>query len=248
MVHGGRDSDGFEPEAAPGADLDDVLDIGRAPPRWLRRVGTQWGRLRYATPLLVCAALVSIAIAAWTTVDHGARPAAAPSTELNRMPAPFNTAPLIAVQGLAHFAGTLPGEPLAPRPATVGACAVVTPGRSPMPLIGRAIRRIAPSYEIIDSEIVLDQFTGLCAIQVRAVNGAGDVLVVSTAVPPAYSPLSSSNRVETGIQRGPRTTTKYAWEISSTGFEILVGATGPPRGLPHTSDLVRLATQPALIW
>ena len=242
------DHDAFEPPGGSAGDCDDVLDIGRGPPRWLRRVGTQSARLRYATPLLVCAVLAGVAIVAWRTVEHGQPPAAAPRTVVNRMPAPFNSAPLIAVRNLAQFAGTLPGEPLAPRSATAGACGLITRGHSPLPPIGRTIRRITPSYRILDSEIVLDQFTGLCAIQVRAVSGAGDVLVVSTAAPPAYSPLSSFNRVETGIQRGPRATTKYVWEISSTGFEILVGATGPARGLPQTRDLVHLANQPALIW
>jgi hypothetical protein len=88
----------------------------------------------------------------------------------------------------------------------------------------------------------------LCSVQVRASNRIADILVVSVAAPWKHSPHSSFDRVETGIESGPRTTTKYALDVSRTGFRILVGATGPDRLLPRAQDLVRLASQPALTW
>jgi hypothetical protein len=242
----GPDFDGFEPEGEPGAGLDDVLDVGRGSPRWLRRLGTQWARLRYGTPLLVCAALAVIGIVAWTTVEHGNKPTAVASTNLTRPPRPApDPAPLMAVRALAHNVCPLRG--FLQQSTPVGTCALVT-RRSPFPLIRRAIRRVAPGYRIIDTAFVVDRSTGLGDIQIRAANRAGDVLVVSTAAPPAYTPLSSFDRVETGIERGRQATTKYVLEVSSTGFRILVGATGPGTGLPPSNDLVRLAGAPALIW
>jgi hypothetical protein len=114
--------------------------------------------------------------------------------------------------------------------------------------MSRAIRRVAPGYRITDSAMVLDQFTGLCSVQLRAVNRIHDILVVSVAAPPAHTSRSAFDRVETGIQGGSRVTTKYAIDHSRSGFRILVGATGPNRRLPRAQDLVRLASQPALTW
>jgi hypothetical protein len=158
----------------------------------------------------------------------------------------FNSAPLLAVRGLAHHRGPLLGYVRQSSPA--GVCALVAPGRSPVRLMSRAIRRVAPGYRITDSAMVLDQFTGLCSVQLRAVNRIHDILVVSVAAPPAHTSRSAFDRVETGIQGGSRVTTKYAIDHSRSGFRILVGATGPNRRLPRAQDLVRLASQPALTW
>jgi hypothetical protein len=245
-VPAGPDMDAFEPEGQPDADLDDLLDVGRAPPRWLGHVSAQWARLRYGTPLLVCAALVVTGIVAWTTVEHGNSPAAAPSTVLTRGRPPFNSAPLIAVRGLAHQAGPLFSYVRQSTP--VGACALVKPGHSPLPLISRAIHRIVPRFRVMDSATVLDQFTGLCAVQVRAKNRVGDVLVVSIASPTEDASHWTFDRMETGIAIGPGPTTLYALNITTRGFRILVGATGPDRGLPGSDDLLRLANARAMMW
>jgi hypothetical protein len=225
---------------------DELLDVGRTGPAWVAQLRRRFSRLRYGAPLLVCAALVVLGLVTWRTLIHHSTPASAPPR-----PAPvgrpvFNSGPLLAVRGLAHHRGPLLGYVRQSTPA--GACALVTPGKSPVQLISRALRRIAPSYRITDSAMVLDQFTGLCSVQLRGVNRVHDVVVVSVAAPPAHAPHSSFDRVETGIQSGPRTTTKYALDVSRTGFRILVGATGPERRLPRAADLVRLASQPALTW
>lgn len=242
----GPDFDAVEPEGESRADIEDLLELGGGSPRWLRRLGAKWAALRYGTPLLLCAALAVGGLVAWTTVGHSPSPTAAPSTRLGRTPRPaFNSAPLLTVRGLAHHEGPLIGYVRQSTP--VGACTLVKPGHSPLPLIGRAIHRIAPHYRVVDSAMVLDQFTGLCAIQLRARNKLGDVLVVSIASPPGHTRHAPYDRVETGFESGPRSTT-YALDVSRTGFRILVGATGPERGLPLSTDLARLASARALTW
>lgn len=243
----------FTADDEPNRDSDELLDVGHASPNWMARLRRPEHRLRYGAPLLICAALAALGLVTWRTLVHHStpplapsRPAAAPSRPA-AVPRPtFNSGPLLAVRGLAHHRGPLVGY--VRQSTTAGACALVAPGRSPVRLISRALRRIAPGYRITDSAMVLDQFTGLCSVQLRGINRVHDVVVVSVAAPPTHAPHSSFDRVETGIQGGPRTTTKYALDVSRTGFRILVGATGPARRLPRAQDLVRLASQPALTW
>lgn len=244
----GRQADAFQPAGERGADVDDVIEVGRATPRWLAHLCVRWARLRYGTPVLLCVALAVIGVVAWRTVVHRETPTAVSRTDLTRIAAPpaFNSAQLVAVRALAHQICPQRGY-LAQR-TPIGACAFVTRARSPFPRIRRAVHDVAPQYRIIDTAFVADPSTGSDDIQIRAANQVGDVLVLSTAAPPSYVPLASFDRVETGIGRGRRVTTEYAFAVTSTGFRILVGATGPARGLPSSNDLLRLARAPAMIW
>jgi hypothetical protein len=236
----------FSADRGASRDSDELLEVGRAAPDWVARLRRPWRRLRYGAPLLICAALAVLGLVTWRTLVHHASPAAAPARPAPIARPAFNSGPLLAVRGLAYHRGPLLGYVRQSTPA--GVCALVAPGHSPVRLMSRAIRRVAPGYRITDSAMVLDQFTGLCSVQLRAINRIHDIMVVSVAAPPAHTPRSAFDRVETGIRSGPRATTKYALDVSRTGFRILVGATGPERGLPRAEDLVRLASQPALIW
>ena len=77
-------------------------------------------------------------------------------------------------------------EPLADiiRPvSTAGACPVVEPGHSPPHAIAAAARRTVPTFTVRDVARTLDQYLGMCAIELRGRDAAGSVFVFDVVAP-----------------------------------------------------------------
>lgn len=232
---------------------EDLLEVGHERSEAVARL---LGRLRGLRSLAAAAACVGLAVAVVATLHptsrvdgtgHLALSTGHPIAPAPHPPRPNSyDAPLRAVDALAHHRGALTGYVRQTSPA--GACALVAVGHSPQRSVRRALRRITPRFRVRDSAAVLDEFTGLCALQLRADDVSGTVLVVSVVSPAGHRRTAAYDRVQTGFELSPRTATKYAAVTTRRGFTVLVGATGSGRFLPTDRQLIDLAHDPALTW
>ena len=82
------------------------------------------------------------------------------------------------------------------RPAsTAGACPVVEPGHSAQLAIAAAARRILPTLTVRDVARTLDQYLGMCAIELRGQDAAGSVFVFDVVAPEGDTPSASEHRL-----------------------------------------------------
>jgi hypothetical protein len=150
-----------------------------------------------------------------------------------------------AVQALANQPGRLRSYVRQASPP--GGCAPVPIGRSPARSVATTVHAAFPGYAFEDAGETLDQFTGLCSLDVRASHGDA-VLVVTVASPTAHERRFAYTRLETGIETDGAVTTKYAIAVNGAGWTVLIGATGSNAALPRAADLIRIAQEPSLTW
>jgi hypothetical protein len=143
-------------------------------------------------------------------------------------------------------------EPLADivRPvSTAGACPVVEPGHSPPHAIAAAARRSLPAFTVRDVARTLDQYLGMCAIELRGQDAAGSVLVFDIVAPEGdntvrqRTPFSS---VASG-RDGTAVITSVS-VVTNTGWTVVIGCVGAASDQPDSQALVHLAQDPALHW
>lgn len=127
-----------------------------------------------------------------------------------------------------------------------GACKVPAPkSRAPQAVV-RAVRRALPAYRIRDIGRIYDQFTGLCSVEVRAVNAAGSTLVLLTVS--SRHPKRPSLSVGDGARVGRIDTVRRVRSVLRNGWSVTVGTVGSPADRLSTATLVQLAQDPALRW
>ena len=237
--------------AAQGADIepepDDVLDLG---PRRESRFAGRWsGRGRgfrvavWTGAVVVLGGLVATQVAGSGSSPRPVDPSSAPDT--TRPPPSAGQVALTEVAALADRSTPLADFVRATSPAH--SCASVAVGRSPVHDVTVTLAAALPGFSVSDEGRTLDQFTGLCSLQVRAVRADGTVAVLSIASPvPGSAPVRPRHldgRLGTG-----RAETRFATVTSRTGWTVLAGVVGPTAGLPTQDDLRRLAAAPALTW
>jgi hypothetical protein len=199
--------------------------------RWLTRGAT-------VCAALVVAVAVSDTVATRLAVTDGI-PRAAP------LPAgatsPFER--VLALVGEPHLTGNIrqASEP--------GGCTPVAPGHSPERAVLTVLRQqVLSDPSAIDTARTLDQFTGLCSLELRASAPGGVRLVVLISAPPGRPGLFTLDAVEVGLENTGAVSVEYVAEAMHTGWQILIGAVGPPADLPRTADLTRAAGEPQLQW
>ena len=128
------------------------------------------------------------------------------------------------------------------------ACVPVAVGTSPARGVTAVLHRLDPALRVTDSAWVIDQYTNLCSLQVRARGSAGQVITVSVAAPSARPRRASFDVIEVGIATVEGVTTEYASDVTRDGWTVLVGATGTQRDLPGTAALSGVAAQRQLLW
>jgi hypothetical protein len=248
----------FWADDAPDSDaaerIDDLLELGRDGPGPVARL---MGRRPWLRPAVAIAA-AGLIVAGVAVGSHGGRrvPTAAPSrphhvATATSVPAPavvshFADAALAAIRAMATQPGRLQDYVRQNSPA--GTCALVAPGHSVRGAVTAAVKRALPDFRVHGFGMVLDEFTGLCAVELRGRNTAGDVLIVSAESPARRGRHTPFSHVQTGFEVSPHSGTKYATVTSPDGFTVLVGATGPMRRLPSDRRLSSLAQDPALTW
>jgi hypothetical protein len=128
-----------------------------------------------------------------------------------------------------------------------GACALVPVGRSPQRSVAAAVRRAFPEYEIYDVGRILDQLTAMCAINLRAYDAGGSVLVIEIVAPQngAARPFTALN-VE--LFTDGTTTVSMTTAVTTTGWSVTVGTVGPISDQPLSTALLHLAQDPSLVW
>ena len=177
--------DGVEWAEAPNSPTedDDVLELGRrsgAKP-WGRSVA-QWRR---RWPRLAAAAtVVAVGLVTYTVVRSSlSNPPSHPVTNsrITSVNESSHDAALAMIEAQAQQT-----EPLADiiRPAsTAGACPVVEPGHSAQLAIAAAARRNLLTLTVRDVARTLDQYLGMCAIELRGQDAAGSVFVFDVVAP-----------------------------------------------------------------
>ncbi len=200
---------------------------------------------------VAAAAVIGAAVARSSNPGPEQRITSAGPTVHNRgeiaAPAPSaRQSTLDTVRALARRAG--PASELIREAAASGGCVLVPVGQSPARAIQHAVRSLLPAFTVTTTARTLDQFTGLCSLDLRSPRVAGAVLVVSVSSP-ARSARASFDHVSTGFETtGSGTATKYVLTVKRDGWRVLVGATGSTAGLPAVEDLLTLAGRRGLTW
>ncbi len=208
---------------------DEVLEFGRRPlPRWL-------------TVAVLVLGAVGAVIALTVTSQHG----------MPRRPAADAVAPNTRdqlIDGIVAEA-TL-GNPLVSyvRPdATKGACRVVPVGSDPERTLDARLRDTLPGFRLRDAGRTLDQSTALCALQVRAEDRAGTIVLLEVAAPHGAGPHDYTQVVVTATSYGDQVVSA-ATARTPAGWSITVGSVGPIADQPSSALLTRLAQDPLLRW
>lgn len=235
-----------------GSSTGDVLEVRSVGPRWLRPRAHTSSRTRLRFAIAIAVLITGVAVLVQRPDGRGADTAGAPSRSTAAKAPPqaadaSTSSDFAAVLALAHHRGRLTDYVRQDSPA--GSCAPVRVGYSPVGAIVRTATRYVPTLVVIDSSRTLDQFTGLCAVAVRASVARAAVLTISVSAPPARPPRgATSARIETGIITSGQVTTKYVSVVTTTGRQVVVGDTGPSAAAVPIRDLLTLAQAPALAW
>lgn len=239
------------PSARDGADIEndgldqlDEIDAGGSllPGRLARLLPT--GPLRRVTG--VATAVVAIVVAAAAVDAVVSRPAVIDGIPAAAPAQPATPTPFERVLGLVQEKRLTDNIRQASKP---GGCATVVPGHSPEQAVLTVLREellLRPSA--VETARTLDQYTGLCSLQLRLDEPAGVRLVVLVSAPPGRTDLITLDAVEVGLENIGAASVEYVLEAEHTGWQILIGAVGPPAALPRTSDLARAAGEPAMQW
>lgn len=122
------------------------------------------------------------------------------------------------------------------------------PAAHPLPHVAAAIHRSLPGYAVQDSGRVLDQFTALCTVTVRAQDAAGTTLVVYVVGPDGNPAKTGRSRWQTVVRVDGAMITRSTTLFRGGGWMVRVGTVGPVADQPTTAKLRRVAQDPDLLW
>lgn len=197
--------------------------------------------------VLACVAGPAAAVVA-THHPRSQRPSvAAAATSVSSRPVTLTAADaaIARIRGLALTPGPLS---IYIRATTDGGCVPVKPGISPQQRITTAVDRVVSRYRVTDVGFILEATDALCAMQVRARDDGGDVLVLDVVAPPPRSSDATGGHIEFGSHTDRLRTIEYATRVTAGGWQVTVGAVGSASQLPGTRRLVALVDNPATRW
>jgi hypothetical protein len=246
--------DGVEWAEAPSSPIedDDVLEIGprsdtkawnRSIARWRRR----WPRLAAAT-------VIAVGLVTYTAVRSSSsnRPPSHPVTN-SLIPSVNESSHDVALAMVqAQAAQTEPLADIVRPVSTAGACPVVEPGHSPPHAIAAAARRSLPTFTVRDVARTLDQYLGMCAIELRGRDAAGSVFVFDVVAPESDTVRqrtpSSSVASSLASRRDGTTVITSMTVVTTTGWTVVIGCVGAVADQPDSETLLRLGQDLALQW
>ena len=138
------------------------------------------------------------------------------------------------------------GDVLRPT-AQPGRCALVPPGHSPGAAAATALARILPTYRARDVGRIIDQSTGLCALDIRATDAAGSVVLVEV-LPPGTTRRRSYPQISVSVDSDGSTSSSIASTVSVDGWSITVVAVGQLADQPDVADMLSLTDDTSLRW
>jgi hypothetical protein len=127
-------------------------------------------------------------------------------------------------------------------------CKSVQIGTSPQHAASAALRENLPGYRIVDTARIIDQSAGLCALQVRARDGSGNVALIIVTSPPLEPTLGRNQSLVARAGAFRDLFVEYAEFTTQDGWTVVVGTSGPKGREPSTTALGELASNPALRW
>lgn len=213
------------------------------PPQWFRRVP----RAIWVLLALICVAgaVVVLVVDTHTRSRQAAPVATTPAAPSTRAALTDDEAALVLVRHLALLPGPL--DVYIRASGVRGACPLVEPGTSPQQRIGAQLHRTLPSFVVSDVGFVLDPFSALCVLQVRARDGAGNVMVVNVTAPQPGR-ATTHTKLSFGSVSDGVSTTEYVFAIAPDGWRVTLGCVGNAGEVPSTKDLRDLAEDPAMRW
>lgn len=131
--------------------------------------------------------------------------------------------------------------------SSAGSCALVPVGDMPQRTLEAAVRRALPGYAVRDVARTLDQFTGMCTLELRAGNGHGSILVVKIASP-AQVTKNLFDQTTVASRTDGSAVVSTVSDLTRAGWTVTFGAVGPVADEPSSAVLLALAQDPALLW
>ena len=110
-----------------------------------------------------------------------------------------------------------------------------------------AVRRALPTYAVRDVARTLDQFTGMCTLQLRAADRHGSTLVVDIASP-AHVTKNLFDQTTVASRTDGDAVVSIVSNLTRAGWTVTFGAVGPVADQPSSAVLLALAQDAALLW
>ena len=238
--------DGVEWAEAPNspAEDDDVLEFGRrsGTKPWARSVA----RWRRRWPRLAAATAVVVGLVAYTMIRSSlSNPSAHSDSRITSVNVSSHDADLAMIEAQAQQT-----EPLADiiRPAsTAGACPIVESGHSAQLAIAAARRNLL-TWTARDVARTLDQYLGMCALEVRGQDAAGSVFVLDVVAPERYPVRQRTPSSSAASRRDGAALVTSVTVVTTTGWAVVIGWVGAIVDQPNSETLLHLAQDPALHW
>lgn len=215
---------------------------------------------RYPPWLVAVGSLVLVAIAVWALAHRGpgdgsvpraAETSAVPSTSTSAAILPFDAAGSVRGQLLSYVferahdparAGDLVRED-----TSTTSCALVPRGLVPTQRMTSFVASEFPHMRVLDFARIFDKFAGLCALELRARDGTGSVLIVRVVAPIEDAPLVDP-RVDEGAATANGSYTRFVRVMTRDGWIVTAGVSGPGNAGASLHTLLAVAQQRSLFW
>jgi hypothetical protein len=231
-----------------GPPPEDFLDLGpdRRSGLWQQQWADRFERVPRLTRLAVALTVGTLSVAGYLLLRPG--PVHAPDT-LDAAPASephfANDQAVDMVAATARDRGHL--HDFIRSTSAAGACALVPVGDSPQRRLEAAVRNALPHYALRDMARTLDQFTGLCTLELRASDAAGSTLVAKIASP-ARVTKNLFDQTTVASRTNGSAVISIVSNLTRTGWTVTFGAVGPVSDQPSSAVLLSLAQDQTLLW
>jgi hypothetical protein len=132
--------------------------------------------------------------------------------------------------------------------AQPGECAVVPPNTSPTRAVVLAAQRALPGFRIRDIGRTLDQSTGLCALDLRAVDSKDSAVIIEVVAPARAMTRPPFTIMNNEVTSDGTTATSVVSTSTPDGWSITVGAVGPVADQPSSTAMLALTEDASLRW
>lgn len=197
-----------------------------------------------AVLVLLLAAIAAVVLVHQPQANR--KPTAGASTSTSPPPSDPPDQTLLAVYSLGRDPAA--AHDIVRGESTPGFCRTVRVGTVPQRTAANALERILAGFRVFDTARIIDQAAGLCALQVRARDEQGNVVLANVVSPsPGRRPGRRQElQAHSGVLHA--TAVEYAEFTTRDGWVVVVGSSGPRSSQPAVAALGRVASDPAMRW